>query len=188
MVFGTQLALFEPRHDSHGSLTSVVSRSANRSIGSVFFTKDPTPTDLAGYFVYATRKSLLAATTSLTRLSFNVHDFFMRINQMLAFERFVRSSWNWFSAATAPWAYGINLFWAGDATQKRAVMSSLAIRRSRFTNLAAAARIIRQNILSATDLATSFAYFGCIHFYGSLHVWLNADAASSTIRKSIAFS
>lgn len=122
MIFGTQLAFLEPRRDFHGSLTPVSSRSANRSVCFLFSSKDQIPTDFAGYFVDTTRKSLLAATTSLTRLSFNVHDFFLRINQILAFESFVRSSWNCFSAVTTPWTYGANLFWTGEPSGKKTIM------------------------------------------------------------------
>lgn len=47
------------------------------------------------YIVDVTRNSLLSFTTSLTKVSSEAHDFFARINAMLAFERMMRTCMGW---------------------------------------------------------------------------------------------
>jgi hypothetical protein len=54
------------------------------------------PDGFPDYLVYVTREALLGSTTSLSRTSTQVHDFFSALNQMLAFDRMLRSF--------APWA------------------------------------------------------------------------------------
>lgn len=53
------------------------------------------PDDLPGYLVYVTRNALLGATTSLTKASGDAHSFFSNLNQMLMFERMMRTFLSW---------------------------------------------------------------------------------------------
>ena len=100
-----QFHLLKPFSDASSSYTAQ-RRNASR------------PKDLPEYFVHMTRKSLYAATTSLSRVTYEVHDFFLRISQMLAFERMMRSFWAWGMPITAPWLYGANQFWLQPVAKK----------------------------------------------------------------------
>ena len=60
------------------------------------------PDDYPDYLVYVTRETLLGSTTSLSRVSTQVHDYFSALNQMLAFDRMLRSFAPW----AVPGAYG----------------------------------------------------------------------------------
>lgn len=77
---------------------------------------EPLPKDFPDYIVYMTRKFLYAATTSLSRVSAQVHDFFLRISQILAFDRMVRSLWSWSIAVAAPWGYAVDQGWLRTIT------------------------------------------------------------------------
>lgn len=66
-------------------------------------------TDVPGYLVDATRKTLLSFTTSLTKVSTQVHDFFSGLNQYLAFERFMRSCFGWVTPAASPFDLGMGV-------------------------------------------------------------------------------
>lgn len=63
---------------------------------------EPLPDDLPDYLVYVTRNALLAATTSLTKGSTETHSFFVKLCQVLAFDRFMRSVTAWWMPAMAP--------------------------------------------------------------------------------------
>lgn len=69
------------------------------------------PNDFPDYLVYMTRNSLYASTTSLSKISASVHEFFLQLSAMLAFERMVRSFWAWSAAARAPWLYAVQQPW-----------------------------------------------------------------------------
>ena len=60
------------------------------------------PDGFPDYLVYVTREALLGSTTSLSGTSTQVHDFFSALNQMLAFDRMLRSFAPW----AMPTAYG----------------------------------------------------------------------------------
>jgi hypothetical protein len=51
--------------------------------------------DFPAYIVDVTRNTLLSFTTSLTKSSSQVHDFFSTLNQYLAFERMMRTCFGW---------------------------------------------------------------------------------------------
>jgi hypothetical protein len=53
------------------------------------------PDELPDYFVFVTRHSLLAFTTSLTDISSEVHTFFVKLNYAFAMERMMRSFMLW---------------------------------------------------------------------------------------------
>lgn len=63
---------------------------------------EPLPDDLPDYLVYVTRNALLAGTTSLTKASTEAYDFFTKLCQFLAFERFMRSVAAWWMPGMTP--------------------------------------------------------------------------------------
>jgi hypothetical protein len=63
-------------------------------------------TDISGYFLDVTRKALLSFTTSLTKVSTQVHNFFSGMNQYLAFERLMHTCFGWAMPAASPFAVG----------------------------------------------------------------------------------
>lgn len=71
------------------------------------------------YIVDVTRNSILSLTTSLTKVSTQVHDFFARINAILAFERMMRTCMSWmmpgFATPSPMEAMGMAMGTAGAA-------------------------------------------------------------------------
>jgi hypothetical protein len=63
-------------------------------------------TDISGYLLDVTRKALLSFTTSLTKVSTQVHDFFSGMNQYLAFERLMHTCFGWAMPTASPFAVG----------------------------------------------------------------------------------
>jgi hypothetical protein len=63
-------------------------------------------TDISGYLLDVTHKALLSFTTSLTKVSTQVHDFFSGLSQYLAFERFMRTCFGWAMPAASPFDLG----------------------------------------------------------------------------------
>ena len=61
------------------------------------------PKDLPDYLIYVTREALVAATTSLGKASAETHDALLRVNQMLAYERMMRSVFLMGAPAMASW-------------------------------------------------------------------------------------
>lgn len=68
--------------------------------------EEPLPDDLPDYLVYMTRNALLATTTSLTKTATETHNFFFKLCQFLAFERFMRSVAAWWMPGIAPFYMG----------------------------------------------------------------------------------
>lgn len=67
-----------------------------------------TSRDLPAYIVDVTRNTLLSFTTSLTKASSQVHDFFSTLNQYFALERMMRTCFGWvMPAAPAPSSLGM---------------------------------------------------------------------------------
>lgn len=71
----------------------------------------PLPDDLPDYMVYMTRNALLTVTEPLADAFKQIHDFFMRVSQMLAFERLIRSMTPWPLQNAAFGAYGFMPQW-----------------------------------------------------------------------------
>ncbi|MEJ2118624.1 MAG: hypothetical protein P8Y36_12340, partial [Alphaproteobacteria bacterium] len=70
-------------------------------------------TDISGYLLDVTRKALLSFTTSLTKVSSQVHGFFSGLSQYLAFERLMQSCFGWAMPAASPFdmSAGVSQIW-----------------------------------------------------------------------------
>jgi hypothetical protein len=64
--------------------------------------RDTLPGDFPDYFVFVTRHSLLAFTTSLENVSTEVHTFFTQLSYCLALDRMMRTFMAWGMPGVAP--------------------------------------------------------------------------------------
>ncbi|WP_088348449.1 MULTISPECIES: hypothetical protein [Rhodomicrobium] len=79
--------------------------------------KEPLPGDFPDYLTFVTRQSLLAFTTSLTKISSDVHLFFVRLNNILMFDRMMRSMMSWGMPGAAQAGFGLAQPWLTPAPQ-----------------------------------------------------------------------
>ncbi len=82
------------------------------------------PDDFPAYVIFVTQHSLLAFTTSLTDISSDMHDFFVRLNYGFAVDRVMRSFVLWgmpHPAAAAP--LGVFQSWLAPASQSQKQLS-----------------------------------------------------------------
>jgi len=80
------------------------------------------PKDLPDYCVYMTRQSLLCSTTTLSRVSTEMHDFFLQLRYMLAFDRFMRSFFPWMPSSASMWRSATMMPQALPAPQQCALL------------------------------------------------------------------